>query len=470
MEKMNQVIPHSLDQRLAQLFSRINYERQSRATPGSFKLQNMRDLSQRLDNPQLKYPVVHVAGTKGKGSVATMIGAILSSAGRRTGVYTSPHLETINQRMAIDGQFITDQQLLNVLEEIHPVIEEMDCEAGRSERRHLTFFEVTTAAMFYHFAKQTVDFAVVEVGLGGRLDSTNICQPQVAVITNISFDHTKQLGNTLDKIAAEKAGIIKPGIPVVSGAVTPAAADVIQEIAATNEAPLYVLERDFHIDISAANGSGLGVVFDFKGQIGGETLAFKNVQLNMLGAHQASNAAIAIVASQLLRQQGTEIREPALRTGLQQAAPMGRTEIVGRGPTVIIDMAHNVASIMALVESLKQLPNWNGPGQKRLVVATSRDKDSRGMLRLLVRHFDEIVFTRYQNNPRGKSPAELLRIATSLRDQMNLATRFAIAPDPISAWNTVKSNLKKEDLVCITGSAFLVAELRKTVLESGIER
>lgn len=471
MAKMNQVkthSTHSLDQRLAQLFSRINYERQSRATARSFKLQNMRELLHRLDNPQLKYRVVHVAGTKGKGSVATMVGSILTQAGRRTGVYTSPHLESINQRLAIDSQFITDRQLLDVLNEINPVIEAMDREAGTAARRYLTFFEVMTAAMFYHFAKEQVEFAVVEVGLGGRLDSTNVCQPQVTAITNISFDHTRQLGNTLAQIAGEKAGIIKPGIPVVSGAINPSAAAVIQKIAANNQSPLFVLDRDFHVHVSAEQGYDHGSVFDFQGDVG-ETVVYPDVQLNLLGAHQASNASIAVVVGHLLRKQGEQISEANIRSGLRNASLIGRTEVVGRQPTVVVDMAHNVASIAALVDTLRQLTK-RGVGKKRLVMATSRDKDSRGMLRLLVGYFDEIVFTQYQNNPRGKLPHQLVKIAQSLRDQMNLATRFSIEPDPAAAWNAVNSHLEEDDLACITGSAFLVAELRKTVCESRIER
>ncbi len=220
------------------LYSRINYERQSRITARSFKLVNMRDLLKRLGNPHLEYPVIHVAGTKGKGSVSTMIGSVLSASGLRTGVYTSPHLETIHQRMAIDSQLISDEQLIDVLDEIQPVLAEMDQEAEQDDRRNLTFFEVTTAAMFYHFARQKVDAAIIEVGLGGRLDSTNVCQPVVCVITNISHDHTKQLGHTLDAIAREKAGIIKAGIPVVSGAVNPDAAAVIADVAAKNNAEL----------------------------------------------------------------------------------------------------------------------------------------------------------------------------------------------------------------------------------------
>ncbi len=475
---MNQVESSSLEHRLAQLYSRINYERQSRITPRSFKLKNMRDLSQRIGNPHLKYPVIHVAGTKGKGSVTTMIGSILSSSGLKTGVYTSPHLETIHQRIAIDGQLISDEQLLEVLDEIQPVLIQLDQEAELDKRRDLTFFEVTTAAMFYHFAKQKVDVAVIEVGLGGRLDSTNVCQPSVCVITNISHDHTKQLGDTLDAIAREKSGIIKQGVPVVSGAVNPDAAAVIALVAQAKNAALYVLEQDFtitaensyHIDSSKSCSGGPICENDFStsGRVAEESYEHRDLRLNLLGTHQQTNAAIAIAATKLLTQKKDfQISDTDIQKGLASAILMGRTEALGHSPLVIIDMAHNVASIAALIDSLTaQLSNWQTADARKLIMATSREKDAMGMIRLLIRHFDEIVFTRYLNNPRGKSPDELLGIATRLRDQMNLATALAVEPDPQLAWSSIRDTASENDIICISGSAFLVAELRQSVLDS----
>jgi dihydrofolate synthase/folylpolyglutamate synthase len=216
---------------LDKLYGRINYERQVRVSPTGFRLDKMRELLDRLGNPQSAWPAIHVAGTKGKGSVTTMVGSILTTSGFRTGVYTSPHLEKINQRMAVDGQVISDTQLLAVLAEMGPAIEAMDQEAARKNGNELTFFEITTAAAMLFFAQQSVDYAVLEVGLGGRLDSTNVCEPAVCVITNISLDHTRQLGNTIGKIAREKAGIIKPEVPVISGAIQPDAAAAIAEVA-----------------------------------------------------------------------------------------------------------------------------------------------------------------------------------------------------------------------------------------------
>ena len=264
MNKLKSELPRSIEEHLATLYGRINYERQLKVTPRHFKLKNMREMLRRLDDPHLKYPVIHVAGTKGKGSTCTMLGQVLTASGRRTGVYTSPHLETIHQRMAIDGSLITDDQLANTLAKLWPVVDAMDAESDTAGFRPLTFFEIATAAALLHFASQKCDAVVLEVGLGGRLDSTNVCQPTTCIITNISVDHTRQLGSTVDKIAFEKAGIIKDTIPVVSGAVDPLAAAVIAEVANQRNAQLFLLDRDFEINDQEPSDSH---EFDFSGRI-----------------------------------------------------------------------------------------------------------------------------------------------------------------------------------------------------------
>ena len=230
------------------LFARINYERHHRAGPEDFKLSNMVSFLQALGNPHLQFPIVHVAGTKGKGSVSGMVGAILAKSGLNTGVYSSPHLERIHQRIRFNGSEISDSDLHRALAKLAPVIHEFDARAEREDSRKLTFFEVITAAAFQAFAEEHVDAVVLEVGMGGRLDSTNVCQPQISVITNISLDHTRQLGSTIAEIAGEKAGIIKQGVPVVSGVVQPDARDVIRRIAQKKGANLIELGTDFSCD------------------------------------------------------------------------------------------------------------------------------------------------------------------------------------------------------------------------------
>lgn len=494
MNKPKSESPSSIEVHLAGLYGRINYERQDRVTPRHFKLRNMREILRRLGNPHLKYPVVHVAGTKGKGSVSTMIGQILTASGRRTGVYTSPHLETIHQRMVVGGALITDQQLVDTLTALDPVVRSMDEEADQLNYRHLTFFEITTAAAFHFFAIQNCDAVVLEVGLGGRLDSTNVCQPVTSVITNISVDHTRQLGATVDKIAFEKAGIIKPRVPVVSGATNAEAAEVIAQVAADNQSSLMVLGQDFDFE---EDGADCSLMFSSSGEVdlhGGNELLdapclelcdsdqstddqpihrfsyqIEDLKLSLIGQHQRANAAVAVAAIQMLNARGWNVSDEQIRTGLKRATLAGRTEVASRAPAIVIDMAHNVASIDALVTALKcDFPQWKTASKRTLMLATSRDKDAIGMLRPLVENFDQLILTRYQDNPRGKPVDELLAIATEIQSELRSESRPAAElltePNPELAWEGIWNDLGQNDLVCITGSAFLVAELRKTVM------
>ena len=475
MNKLKSESPSSIEDHLATLYSRINYERQLKVTPRHFKLRNMREILQRLDDPHLKYPVIHVAGTKGKGSTCTMLGQVLTASGRRTGVYTSPHLETIHQRMAVDGNLITDEQLVHVLTTLWPVIDAMDSESAEAGFRPLTFFEITTAAALLHFAIQKCDAVVLEVGLGGRLDSTNVCQPTTCIITNISVDHTRQLGSTVDKIAFEKAGIIKDSIPVISGAVDPLAAKVIAEVAADNNAPLFLLDEDFEISEEDQSDEHR---FNFSGRISlnsdlqlveNKNYNLDDLKLGMLGHHQRINAAITVAAIKTLNDRGWRISEEAIRTGLGRASLCGRTELVSRLPTIVIDMAHNDASINALVETLRDdLPSWKSSSKRTLILALSREKDANKILAPLVAAFDEIVLTKYQDNPRGRCESELLQLAEAIRTDLQSnskpAAQLRTSPDPHTAWEKVFSELKPDQSVCISGSAFLVAELRKTIL------
>ena len=484
MNKLKSESPSSIEDHLAALYGRINYERQLKVTPRHFKLRNMREILRRLDDPHLSYPVIHVAGTKGKGSTCTMLGQVLTASGRRTGVYTSPHLETIHQRMAIDGNLITDDQLVSALTTLQPVIESMDAQSAETGYRPLTFFEITTAAALLHFATQKCDAVVLEVGLGGRLDSTNVCQPTTCIITNISVDHTRQLGSTVDKIAFEKAGIIKQGVPVVSGAVDPLAAKVIAEVAAGKNAQLFLLDQDFEISEEDESDDHL---FGFEGRVnlrpdqfglGPESASeaptdavqkLDDLKLGMIGHHQRINAAITVAAIKTLNDRGWAISEEAIRSGLGQASLCGRTEVVSQSPTIVIDMAHNEASINALVETLRDdLPAWKSSSKRILILALSREKDAKEILTPLMPAFDEIVLTKYQDNPRGRGESELLELAqaiqSDLRSNSKPVAELRTAPDPHAAWESVANELSPDQSVCISGSAFLVAELRKTIL------
>jgi dihydrofolate synthase/folylpolyglutamate synthase len=304
------------------------------------------------------------------------------------------------------------------------------------------------------------DAAVLEVGLGGRLDSTNVCRPKVSVITSISFDHTKQLGNTLAEIAGEKAGIIKPGVPVVSGVIEDEPRQVIARVAKENGSRLVQLGVDFSFryEPPRAVGSQLDDAvgqMDFESQLPGGSRRIEQIQLGLLGRHQAANAAVALATLDELRLQGWRLPEANTRRALRDLRWPGRVEIVSRQPTVILDAAHNLASIQSLIETLDE--SFNSP-RRILVFATSQDKDVRGMLRLLLPKFDAVILTRYMNNPRFVSVEQLNEWAAEISP-----TPRDLCDNPATAWNLVHELATPEHLVCITGSFFLAAEMRREI-------
>lgn len=458
------------DSALSFLLDRINYERSSQIPTAALRLDRMNELVRRLGNPHLRVPVVHVAGTKGKGSTATMIAAILQAAGYRTGLYTSPHLERIEERFVIDGQVCSQQAFVDLTRSVEAVVRELDAEATSADIRMPTFFEITTAMAFVYFAQQPVDIAVLEVGLGGRLDSTNVCQPLVSVITSISFDHTKQLGNTLAAIAREKAGIIKPGVPVVSGVMEDEPRQVIAGIAAERGALLVQFKRDFHASLAAPRGAEQcpallsGSLINYRENSGGRTCSLNEVDVRLPGEHQVANAATAIAAVRQLSLTGWKIPETAIRTALANVHCPARIEVVRREPTVVVDTAHNVASVAALCRTLGGF----AARPRVLVFASSKDKDVPGMLRLLLPEFDEVVLTRYVNNPRSRSPEKLSELAAGeLHDlALKMPPNIHQAAEPLAAWAMAEGLAGTTGLICITGSFFLAAELRGAVTAS----
>ncbi len=451
------------------LVGRINYERTS-AVPyhaRGLKLDRIRQLLTRLGSPERRMKIVHVAGTKGKGSTSAMIASVLSAAGYRTGLFSSPHLAQIEERMVVDSRPASAEEFVHLMMRVWPEIEAMDAEAesefsASSDEGAMgpTYFEITTALALMHFVDREVDVAVLEVGLGGRLDSTNVCLPEVSVITNISFDHTHLLGTTLAEIAGEKAGIIKPGVPVVSGATSEEAREVIETIADQHGARMHQLGRDFDFRYHAPHGLGERSTcseFDYRSQVPGDPRRSDGLRLGLLGRHQAANAAVALATLDELRRQGWDIPEAAVREGLEHATVPARVEVVGRRPTVIVDVAHNVASVEALLEVLDES---FAPGPRILVFATARDKDALGMLDALAPRFDQIVLTRYENNPRAVSVDELHSVAR------RVTTRPChLAATPAEAWRIVGQLAGPGHLISIAGSFFIAAEMRQLVRE-----
>jgi dihydrofolate synthase / folylpolyglutamate synthase len=388
----------------------------------------------------------------------------MQAAGYRTGLYSSPHLDGVEERLAIDGRACPGDELAELVHRIRPVIAAMDAEPpaepGASNRP--TYFEIITALALLRFAEQRVDIAILEVGMGGRLDSTNVCQPLVTVITSISFDHMQQLGHTLAAIAGEKAGIIKPGVPVVSGVTASQPRDVVAEVAACNHCRLLELNRDFDFTYRPPRRlekqSSCGQ-FDYRCRATGLEAEMAAIDLGMLGKHQAANAAVAITSLLELRRQGWTIPEESLRRGLVLVRWPARIEIVGRQPTVVLDTAHNRASVEALVDALEESFS---PSPRIAIFGTTRDKDILGMLEVLLPKFDQVVLTRYLGNPRGASPEDLARIAAEIHPAAP-----HVCADPAAAWELAKRIAGREHLICITGSFFLAAEVRAAMRQRG---
>jgi dihydrofolate synthase / folylpolyglutamate synthase len=439
-------------------FGCINYE-QLIPQPSDLKLDRMRELLERLGNPQRKLRVIHVAGSKGKGSTSAMLAAIFQRAGFRTGLFTSPHLCRVEERIQVDGAPIGTHELTVLLNEIRRVLSAVSSAgAAPSGVAPLspTFFEVTTALGFLHFVRRRVDVAVVEVGLGGRFDSTNVCRPEVAVITSISLDHVRQLGNRIASIAMEKAGIVKPGITAVSGATGAEARPVIERICHERKAPLLQLGVDFDYvyEPGKVDNQPAPQVFTVppRVQITVPGRRFPALELGLLGNHQAGNAAVAVACIERLVRKGWHIPDEAVAWGLANVKWPARLEIVQRRPLTVLDCAHNVASARALVETLQE----SFPKARRLLLfASSNDKDVPGIFREFAPHFAHAFLTRYGNNVRSVAPhdlAELLRRSALLP--------YTVCPTALDAWHAARSAASPDDLICITGSVFLAGELR----------
>lgn len=459
------------------IWSRIDYERTAVIPYGqrTFRLDRMRNLLARLGQPDQGMPIVHIAGTKGKGSTSAMVASMLQAAGLRVGLFSSPHLDCVEERFRINGQPCTPEQLVQLIETLRPVVAEMD----RGMAAGPTYFELTTALALLHFAQQSVDAAVLEVGLGGRLDSTNVCQSTVTAITSISFDHTKQLGNTLAAIAREKAGIIKPGVPLVCGVTSTEPQQVIEEVCRSTGAPLWQLQRDFDFAYEPPNmaaGSSTGATpWGRMHYLPGPGLALPemhDLELGLLGRHQAANGAVALTIAAQLIEAGWNLPELALRAGLRDVRWPARVEVVETQPTVLLDAAHNVASIKALVETLEE----SFPGRGRILVfATSKDKDVRGMLEALLPRFEQVIFTQYLNNPRAVPPETLLALASELSAAQNGQASHSpkesasqqspwpecrMAATPQLACEMLRGLQSAEALTCVCGSFFLAGEMR----------
>jgi dihydrofolate synthase/folylpolyglutamate synthase len=381
-----------------------------------------------------------------------MIAAILTAAGYRTGVFSSPHLERIEERFTVDGQHCTSEELVALVDRLRPIVLAMDADAAADGdlQGGPTYFEATTAVALLHFVERQVDAAVLEVGLGGRLDSTNVCLPIVSVITSISFDHTQQLGNTLAAIAGEKAGIIKPGVPVVCGVIDREPQQVIARTALEHGCRLIQAERDFRYRYERQR-------VEFEYAVAGQEFSLDDLSLAMRGPHQAANAAVALATIAELRHQGWCVSAEAMQSGLAQARLSGRVELIVGEPTVVIDTAHNPASAKALVAALAELPT---AGRRTLILSISHDKDVPRVVRELAPQFERVIVTEYQENPRAVPAGELAELLHGEIGEKNVI----VCDTPRDAWATVCSTTTRDELVCVAGSFYLAAEMRPLVL------
>ena len=450
----------SYDEALDFIYSFVDYSavRADKYSPALFELARMVRFLAALGNPQDRYPMLHVAGTKGKGSVAAMSASALRAGGYRTGFYTSPHLLDFCERAQVDGQFIPRAAVAEIITDLQSVV---------AQHPGLTTFEITTALAFVYFARERVDVAVVEVGLGGRLDATNVVTPRVSVISSLSYDHTYLLGNTLAEIAAEKAGIIKVGVPVVSAPQQPEALLVLERIAAERHAPLTVVGRDWLFRLVAHTLDGQ----DFEVWSAAEQAQLdglraeghavdwraEQLRLPLLGRHQVENAVVAYGALQALRDQGLPLAPEAIRDGLAAVHWPGRFEIVRRRPYLVLDGAHNRDSAQKLATTLRDY----FPGRRvTLIFGASSDKDVSGMLAELLAPgvgVTRAILTQAVH-PRAQDPEALADMvkAQGINPEVVATVAQAVARALASA--------KPDDVILATGSLFVVAEASAAAL------
>lgn len=408
------------------------------ATADHFDLVRIEALLARLGDPHRRFRSVHIAGTKGKGSVAAMLDSILRAANYRTGLYTSPHLHTFRERIQVDGQLITEEQVVSLVERLRPTVAEVP---------GITTFEVMTAMAFQHFADQELDVAVVEVGLGGRLDATNVILPLVSIITSLSLDHTMVLGRTLPEIAREKAGIIKPGVPVVSAPQPPEALAVIERVCQEKGAPLTVVGHEW--TWQAGEASLEGQAFEVRGP----QSAVRGLWIPLLGRHELVNATVVVAASHLLQEQGLVIPSEAMAAGLRHVHWPGRLEVLNRRPLVVVDGAHNGDSARRLAEALREYFTYQ---RLFLIFGVLYGHNMNEMLEALVPIADKVIVTYPRHHPRAVSADT---VASALISQgVNPA---AVTRNVSTALESALALAGPDDLILATGSLSVVAAARE---------
>ena len=431
---MNEITEHTLTTKIAEV-----------SVPSRLGVKNTLDpitaLMEHLGHPELKFPSIHVGGTSGKGSTATFIANMLAEAGYRVGLFTKPHLSSMRERFVINGRPISAGEMLELIERV-----------SRYEAEKPTWFELMTAMAFQYFHERQVDLGVIEVGLGGTYDATNVLLTELSVLTNVGLDHTEILGDTVEKIAADKVGIIKPGKRIVSGVTQPSVIEVVEQQCRRTGAELKLLGRDFTCTNVMLSTSGSRFDFTTSGE------QYHGLTLSMLGWHQVINATVAMAAALTLHETGYQMTETALRNGLSQTHMPGRMEIVGNHPILLLDGAHSPPKMTALAEALRSL----FPGQRITgVLAFSQGHDAAATLSVLAPLLSRAILTSFDaigdyGSRRAQPPESLDAL---LMERFPTVERH-IESDPFCAVELAKSMAGPEDLVCVTGSIFLVGQVR----------
>jgi len=415
----------------------------TQATAAKFNLENITVLMERLGRPDRTYPIVHIAGTNGKGSTAAFLESILRAAGFRTGLNTSPHLERINERIRINGEEVSDQIFAETFTRVQEVIEEL-LAAGRLEA-HPTYFECVTALAFEVFARERVEFAVVEVGLGGRLDATNIVRPQVSVITRIDFDHENYLGHSLEEIAREKAGIVKAGVPVATAPQLPEVREVLRGKARELDATIVDTGEDFDLQREIAEAGCARALARARAR--GEAV---RLAPGLPGRFQLENALNAAATARLLQARGYRITNQNIEQGIRSTEWPGRLERLQAGPDVYLDGAHNPGAARELAQFLEE--NF---ARRRvyLIFGAMRDKSVDEMTGILFPLASEVIFTQ-PGTPRAVSANQLADLAG------HHAARYTVIRDAEEALESALAKARSDDAVFVTGSLYLVGQLR----------
>lgn len=394
-------------------------------------LSNVRLLLKKLGDPQDRFGSIHVAGSNGKGSVSAMGASILRSAGYRTGLYTSPHLVRFTERMTVDGKEMSEVRLQRYVTELREI------SGSGAFPRPLTFFEITTALAFLHFSDSKVEEAMVEVGMGGRLDATNVIRPRCCVITPISVEHTAYLGDTLSKIAYEKASIIKDGVPVICSPQTPEATQVISWMAECKGSSVRYLGRDFHAECVAQDLDGVTVRLSSLGE---------DVRLGMLGRYQCQNAAVAVEMA-LEVSNSIPISKGSIIEGLSRARWPGRLDVVRRSPLTVLDVTHTPDGARAVASELNIFPG----SPRIMVVGMLKDKDARGAMANLAPLFDRVVCTS-SSSPRAFSPQEMLDATLPYNANASMVNGVGRAID------VAEEMAGKDGLIFVSGSLYTIGE------------